>query len=64
MRIKFLFFLNKIKTKHVDLFEVEDKFFEKQLINFFNKNKIQFNFIKSPMFFIKSRRFQRVSANQ
>ncbi len=25
---KILFFLNKIKTKHVDLFEVEDKFFE------------------------------------
>ena len=47
---KILFFLNKIKTKHVNLFEIEDKFFENQLISFFNKNKIEFNFIKSPMF--------------
>ena len=47
---KILNFLNKIKTKHVSLFEVEDKFFETQLINFFKKNKIEYQFIKSPMF--------------
>ena len=47
---KILNFLNKFKTKHVSLFEVEDKFFETQLINFFKKNKIEYQFIKSPMF--------------
>ena len=47
---KILNFLNKFKTKHISLFEVEDKFFETQLINFFKKNKIEYQFIKSPMF--------------
>ena len=37
---KILFFLNKIKTKDISLFEVEDKFFENQLINFFKKIRL------------------------
>ncbi len=38
------------KVKEVNFFEIEDIFFEKKLKNFFEKNKILFNEIESPMF--------------
>ncbi len=42
--------ISKKKIKEVSSFEVEDKFFEKKLKNFFSKIKIKWNIIPSPMF--------------
>jgi deoxyribodipyrimidine photolyase-related protein len=42
-----------IKSKNISeitMFEVEDKFFEKRILNFSKKNNIKINFIDSPMF--------------
>ena len=38
------------KIKEISFFEIEDKFFEKRIINLIKKNNIKFNQIKSPMF--------------
>ena len=42
--------LNSKKIKEVSSFEIEDKFFEKQIIHFFKKENIKWNIIQSPMF--------------
>ena len=45
--------LKTIKQKkiiEVSSFEIEDKFFEKKLKKFFNKSKIKWNIIQTPMF--------------
>ena len=42
--------LNSKNITEVTSFEVEDKFFEEKISNFFNKSKIKWNIIKSPMF--------------
>ena len=38
------------KISKISFFEIEDKYFEKRLFSFFNRKKIQFNQVKSPMF--------------
>ena len=40
------------KIKKLSFFEIEDKFFEKKIINIAKKNSLQVNQIKSPMFLI------------
>ena len=40
------------KIKELSFFEIEDKFFEKKIINIAKKNSLQVNQIKSPMFLI------------
>ena len=42
--------LNSKNITEVTSFEIEDKFFEKKISNFFRKSKIKWNIIKSPMF--------------
>ena len=42
--------ITKKKINEISSFEVEDKFFEKKLKNFFTKSKIKWNIIQSPMF--------------
>ncbi len=43
-------FIKKNKINHINLFEIEDKFFEKKIISLVNKLKIKMNVIPSPMF--------------
>src|SRR5210317_831679 len=43
-------FIKNKKINAIQMFEVEDKFFEKRIINFCKKNKISINFFDSPMF--------------
>ena len=47
---KLLKIINKKKITEVSSFEVEDKFFEEKLTRFFNKKKIKWNIIQTPMF--------------
>ncbi len=42
--------IHKKKISEISSFEVEDKFFEKKLKNFFIKSNIKWNIIHSPMF--------------
>ena len=48
--IKFLEFIKKHSIQEVVSFEVEDKFFEERLKKFFNKQKLTYTTIQSPMF--------------
>lgn len=43
-------FLKQNQISKVFLFEIEDKFFEKRLLNFLNQNSISYTIWKSPMF--------------
>ncbi len=47
---KLLNTIQQKKIKKVSSFEVEDKFFESKLKKFFNKSKIKWNIIRTPMF--------------
>ena len=38
------------KINEITSFEIEDKFFEKKIINFSKKEKIKINIIQTPMF--------------
>ena len=42
--------IKKNKIKKVWIYEIEDKFFEKRLHNFFIKSRIEFEVLQSPMF--------------
>ena len=46
------------KIKKLSFFEIEDKFFEKKIINIAKKNSLQVNQIKSPMFLIDRDEFK------
>jgi len=46
------------KIKELSFFEIEDKFFEKKIINIAKKNSLQVNQIKSPMFLIDRDEFK------
>ncbi len=46
------------KVQKVTFFEIEDKFFEKKIISFLKKNKIDFNQIESPMFITTRKEFK------
>ena len=43
-------FISKKKISIIKMFEIEDKFFEKRIINFCKKNNIEIQFLQSPMF--------------
>ena len=51
-----------IETIH--LFEIEDKFFEKRLTDFFNKRGIELVIHQSPMFFVSREDFKDYLKNQ
>ena len=46
------------KFKEISFFEIEDKFFEKKIINIAKKNSLKINQIKSPMFLIDRDEFK------
>ena len=47
---KIIDFIKNKKINAIQMFEVEDKFFEKRIIKFCKKNQISINFLDSPMF--------------
>jgi len=47
------------KIKEISSFEVEDKFFEKKIGQFFKKEKIKWNVIQSPMFLNSREEFKQ-----
>ena len=47
----------------VQMFEIEDKVFEKRIIAFFNNQNVSLTFINSPMFLIKREDFSKLSGN-
>ncbi len=57
--VKLLDFIKKNSIKEFYSFEIEDKFFEKRLNNFFLKNKINYQTIKSPMFLSSREEFSK-----
>ena len=46
------------KIKEISFFEIEDKFFEKRIINLTKKNSLKVNQIKSPMFLMNREEFK------
>ena len=42
--------INQKKISKVSSFEIEDKFFEEKLKKFFNKTKIKWDVVQTPMF--------------
>ncbi len=56
---KIKIFLKEHKSiNKLSLFEVEDKFFEKDLIDFADKHSLEINFVQSPMFYTKRSEFK------
>ena len=51
-------FIKSKKISEIKMYEIEDKFFEKRIIDFSKKNKLTINFIKSPMFFNSRKEFK------
>jgi deoxyribodipyrimidine photolyase-related protein len=49
--------------KEISFFEIEDKFFEKKIINFCKKNSLKINQIKTPMFLINRDEFKDYLSN-
>ena len=47
------------KIKEISSFEVEDKFFEKKLNQFFKKEKIKWNVVQTPMFLNSREEFKQ-----
>jgi len=43
-------FISKNKISIVKMYEIEDKFFEKRIINFCKKKNVEIQFLESPMF--------------
>ena len=53
------------KIKEISFFEIEDKFFEKRIINLCKKNNLKINQIKSPMFLMEREEFKNyISKNK
>ena len=48
------------KIKEITSFEVEDKFFEKKILQFLKKEKINWNIIQTPMFLNSSLEFRNI----
>ena len=46
------------------MFEIEDKFFEKRIIDFCKLNKLNVPFIQSPMFYNTRQDFQNYLGSQ
>ncbi len=51
-------FIRKNKIKEIQLYEVEDKFFEKQIQDFAKENKLELVVKKTPMFMVSRREFK------
>ena len=43
-------FISKKKISKIKMYEIEDKFFEKRIVNFCKKNNFEIQFLESPMF--------------
>ncbi len=43
-------FIKSKNISEINMFEIEDKFFEKRILNFSKKNNVKINFLDSPMF--------------
>ena len=43
-------FIKNYNISHLSLFEIEDKFFEKKILEFLKKSQIKFDYLQSPMF--------------
>ena len=56
--------LKKNKINEISCFEIEDKPFEKKIIDFSKKNKIKLNIITSPMFLNTRDDFKKYLSNQ
>ena len=50
--------LKKHKIKEVEIFEIEDKFFEKAIQDHLQKKKVKLNILKSPMFLVSRETFK------
>ena len=50
--------INEQKIEKVTLYEVEDHFFEQELVEFFEKEKLDYEFLRSPMFFCSREEFK------
>ena len=46
------------KIKEITFFEIEDKFFEKRILNLGKKNSLKINLVKSPMFLMERHEFK------
>ncbi len=46
------------KIKEISFFEIEDKFFEKRILNLSRKNALKINQVKSPMFLMDRKEFK------
>ena len=51
-------FIKIKKISEIKMYEIEDKFFEKRIIDFGKQNKLTIHFIKSPMFFSSREEFK------
>ena len=52
-------FIKSKKISDIKMYEIEDKFFEKRIIDFCKLNKLNITFIQSPMFY-NSRKIFRI----
>jgi deoxyribodipyrimidine photolyase-related protein len=59
---KLLKTIKQKKIKEVSSFEIEDKFFEEKIKSFFNKSKIKWNIIQTPMFLNSRNEFKNYLA--
>ena len=55
--------LLKKKKKEITFFEIEDKFFEKRILNLGKKNSLKINQLKSPMFLMERQEFKNYLSN-
>ena len=46
------------KIREITFFEIEDKFFEKRILNLGKKNSLKINQVKSPMFLMERQEFK------
>lgn len=49
--------IKRLKTKQIQVFEIEDSFFEKQFKNFCKKEGVELEVIQSPMFMVSRHEF-------
>ncbi len=53
----------KKQIKEIQLFEVEDKFFEKKIEDFCQQNNLELNMRRSPMFIVSRQQFHHYNTN-
>ncbi|MCO5143883.1 MAG: cryptochrome/photolyase family protein [Oligoflexia bacterium] len=57
-------FMNQKKSKHLIMFEIEDKFFEKRILERFDNEECKIEFFSSPMFLTKRDDFLKLNAKK